>query len=69
MQNYQRALEMQREQGGEEMPDAHLGIGDLCRTFALSAAAVRSYERAVRLRSDQANTLQRAAIRVLMGRS
>ncbi|HEX8835226.1 MAG TPA: tetratricopeptide repeat protein [Abditibacteriaceae bacterium] len=50
LQQYQRALQAQREQGGEEMPDAHLGIGDLCRTFAMSATAVRSYERAVRLR-------------------
>jgi tetratricopeptide (TPR) repeat protein len=50
LQHYQRALQAQREQGGEEMPDAHVGVGDLCRTFAMSAAAVRSYERAVRLR-------------------
>jgi tetratricopeptide (TPR) repeat protein len=50
LRQYQRALQTQRENGQEEMPDAHLGIGDLCRTFALSAAAVRSYERAVRLR-------------------
>jgi tetratricopeptide (TPR) repeat protein len=50
LQQYQRALEAQRAQGGEDMPDAHLGIGDLCRTFAMSATAVRSYERAVRLR-------------------
>jgi tetratricopeptide (TPR) repeat protein len=50
LQQYQRALETQRESGEEEMPDAHLGIGDICRTFAMSAVAVRSYERAVRLR-------------------
>jgi len=47
---YQRALESQREQGGEELVDAHVGLGDLCRTFARSATAVRSYERAVRSR-------------------
>jgi tetratricopeptide (TPR) repeat protein len=47
---YQRALESQREQGGEELVDAHLGLGDLCRTFARSATAIRSYERAVRSR-------------------
>jgi tetratricopeptide (TPR) repeat protein len=50
LKQYQRALETQRESGEEEMPDAHLGIGDICRTFAMSAVAVRSYERAVRLR-------------------
>jgi len=50
LQQYQKALEIQRDSGGEDLPDAHLGIGDLCRTFALSATAVRSYERAVRLR-------------------
>lgn len=49
LRQYQRALELSREQGEEDTPDAHLGIGDLCRTFAMSAAAVRSYERAVRL--------------------
>ncbi len=53
LRQYQRALQTQRENGQEEMPDAHLGIGDLCRTFALSAAAVRSYERAVRLRPER----------------
>ena len=47
---YQRALEAQRTQGGSDLPDAHMGLGDLCRTFAHSAAAVRSYERAVRSR-------------------
>ena len=47
---YQRALETQREQGGEDLVEAHLGFGDLCRTFARSATAVRSYERAVRSR-------------------
>lgn len=50
LQQYQKALQAQRDTGEEEMPDAHLGIGDLCRTFAMSAVAVRSYERAVRLR-------------------
>jgi tetratricopeptide (TPR) repeat protein len=53
LRQYQRALALGREQGEEEMPDAHLGIGDLCRTFALSAAAVKSYERAVRLRPQR----------------
>lgn len=53
LQQYHRALQQQREQGGEETPDAHLGIGDLCRTFAMSATAVRSYERAVRLRPNR----------------
>ena len=47
---YQRALEAQTTQGGGDLPDAHMGLGDLCRTFAHSAAAVRSYERAVRSR-------------------
>ena len=50
---YQRALQSQREQGGAELVDAHIGLGDLCRTFAHSAAAVRSYERAVRSRPRQ----------------
>lgn len=53
LRQYQRALQTQHDNGQEEMPDAHLGIGDLCRTFALSAAAVRSYERAVRLRPER----------------
>lgn len=53
LRQYQRALQTQRDNGQEEMPDAHLGIGDLCRTFALSASAVRSYERAVRLRPER----------------
>ena len=50
---YQRALETRAEQGGEELTDAYIGLGDLCRTFARSAAAVRSYERAVRSRPKQ----------------
>jgi len=45
---YQRALEAQREQGGADVTEALVGLGDLCRTFAHSKAAVRSYERAVR---------------------
>lgn len=45
---YQRALETRAERGGEDLTDAYVGLGDLCRTFARSAAAVRSYERAVR---------------------
>ncbi|MBV9867571.1 MAG: tetratricopeptide repeat protein [Abitibacteriaceae bacterium] len=50
LEAYQRAIQAQREQGGAELVDAHIGLGDLCRTFAHSAAAVRSYERAVRSR-------------------
>lgn len=50
---YRRALEANNEQGGEELTDAYIGMGDLCRTFARSAAAVRSYERAVRSRPKQ----------------
>ncbi|MBW3637249.1 MAG: tetratricopeptide repeat protein, partial [Armatimonadetes bacterium] len=45
---FQRALDTQSEQGGEELTEAYIGLGDLCRTFARSASAVRSYERAVR---------------------
>lgn len=49
---YQRALQAQEELGGNtvDLTEAHVGLGDLCRTFARSAAAVRSYERAVRSR-------------------
>ncbi|HEX9997278.1 MAG TPA: tetratricopeptide repeat protein [Abditibacterium sp.] len=50
---YRRALESTNEQGGEELTDAYIGLGDLCCTFARSAAAVRSYERAVRSRPKQ----------------
>ena len=46
---YRRALEAQNEQD-EDLPETHIGLGDLCCTFAFSAAAVRSYERAVRAR-------------------
>ncbi|RYG63436.1 tetratricopeptide repeat protein [bacterium] len=49
---YQRALESSSDQG-EELTDAYIGLGDLCCTFARSAAAVRSYERAVRSRPKQ----------------
>ncbi len=53
-QLYQRALETNiEEDAGEDMTDAYVGMGDLCRTFARSAAAVRSYERAVRSRPKQ----------------
>ena len=48
---YQRALHSHSSQ--DETPDlseAHIGLGDLCCSFALSAAAIRSYERAVRSR-------------------
>ena len=50
---YQRALETRAEQGGETLTDAYIGLGDLCRTFARSKAAVRAYERAVRSRPQQ----------------
>jgi tetratricopeptide (TPR) repeat protein len=53
-QLYQRALVANVEQEAEEdMTDAYVGMGDLCRTFARSAAAVRSYERAVRSKPKQ----------------
>jgi len=46
---YQRALQTgQAKNEAEDLSEAHIGLGDLCRTFALSAAAIRSYERAVR---------------------
>lgn len=46
---YQRALQTgQAKNDSEDLSEAHIGLGDLCRTFALSAAAIRSYERAVR---------------------
>jgi tetratricopeptide (TPR) repeat protein len=48
---YQRALKAREELGYEgDLTEAHVGMGDICRTFARSAAAVRSYERAVRSR-------------------
>lgn len=50
---YQRALQAQEEAGLSDLGDlteAHIGMGDICCTFARSAAAVRSYERAVRSR-------------------
>lgn len=48
---YQRALHAREEQAGDQdLPDAHIGLGDLCHSFAMSAAAIRSYERAVRSR-------------------
>ncbi len=53
-QLFQRALETNiEEDAGEDMTDAYVGMGDLCRTFARSAAAVRSYERAVRSKPKQ----------------
>ena len=46
---YQRALHAQRESGNnEDLSEVHIGLGDLCCSFALSATAIRSYERAVR---------------------
>jgi len=50
---YQRALEARSDERNEDLTDAYVGLGDLCRTFARSAAAVRSYERAVRSRPKQ----------------
>lgn len=54
---YQRALEARLSprapEEEDELTDAYIGLGDLCRTFARSAAAVRSYERAVRSRPKQ----------------
>jgi tetratricopeptide (TPR) repeat protein len=50
---YQRALDARADQGGEALTEAYVGLGDLCRTFARSGAAVRSYERAVRSRPQQ----------------
>ncbi len=53
-QLYQRALEARETVADEEeLTDAYVGLGDLCITFARSAAAVRSYERAVRSRPKQ----------------
>ena len=53
-QLYQRALEARETVDDEaELTDAYVGLGDLCITFARSAAAVRSYERAVRSRPKQ----------------
>jgi tetratricopeptide (TPR) repeat protein len=50
---YQRALRTSEAQNGADLSEAHIGLGDLCRTFAMSAAAVRSYTRAVRSRPKQ----------------
>jgi tetratricopeptide (TPR) repeat protein len=51
---YQRALHARKEKSGDQdLPEAHIGLGDLCHSFAYSAAAVRSYERAVRSRPRQ----------------
>lgn len=51
---YQRALHARGEKDGDQdLPEAHIGLGDLCVSFAYSAAAVRSYERAVRSRPRQ----------------
>ncbi len=48
---YQRALKAQSEAGDvADLTEAHIGMGDICCTFARSAAAIRSYERAVRSR-------------------
>src|SRR5690606_36338780 len=53
LETYQRALQVQSEQGGADLTDAHVGLGDICRTVAMSAKAIRSYERAVRSRPRQ----------------
>jgi tetratricopeptide (TPR) repeat protein len=53
LQCYQKVLESGRQARGPlpaEVVEAHLGLGDMCCSFAMSAAAVRSYERAVRSR-------------------
>jgi tetratricopeptide (TPR) repeat protein len=48
---YQRALQAtEKDTETEDLSDAHIGLGDLCCSFALSATAIRSYERAVRSR-------------------
>ena len=40
---YQRALQTgQAKNEDADLSEAHIGLGDLCRTFALSAAAIRS---------------------------
>lgn len=50
---YQRALHAQQETDEtEDLSEAHIGLGDLCCSFALSATAIRSYERAVRSRPE-----------------
>ncbi len=52
---YQRALSTAEAQKGEaDLTEAHVGLGDLCRTLALSASAVKSYTRAVRSRPKNA---------------
>lgn len=56
LQCYQKVLESSRHSNGPlpaEVVEAHLGLGDMCCTFAMSAAAVRSYERAVRSRPNK----------------
>jgi tetratricopeptide (TPR) repeat protein len=51
---YQRALQAREEKDGDQdLPEVHVGLGDLCHSFAYSAAAIRSYERAVRSRPRQ----------------
>jgi tetratricopeptide (TPR) repeat protein len=55
LQCYQKVLESGRRSKGPlptEVVEAHLGLGDMCCSFAMSATAVRSYERAVRSRPD-----------------
>jgi len=53
IETFQRALQTQSERGGQDLTEAHAGLGDICRTFAMSAKAIRSYERAVRSRPKQ----------------
>lgn len=55
LQCYQKVLESGRHSKGPlpaEVVEAHLGLGDMCCSFAMSATAVRSYERAVRSRPN-----------------
>jgi len=55
LQCYQKVLESGRHSKGPlpaAVVEAHLGLGDMCCSFAMSATAVRSYERAVRSRPE-----------------
>ena len=54
LEMYQRALQSEEARGGGDMTEAHIGLGDMCRTMALSQAAVKSYTRAVRSRPKNA---------------
>ncbi len=54
LEMYQRALQSEEARSGVDMTEAHIGLGDMCRTMALSQAAVKSYTRAVRSRPKNA---------------